>query len=198
MAEAIASKSASPVMYDGWTFAARGDGAVRIVSPSGELVNLTAKQWYRVAASLRPASRLMEGAGLAESTHERYWSKVALPGANGCMLWTAGLDRAGYGQFQRGDRTLKAHQISWWFAYGPLASGLVLDHLCQVRACVAPYHLEAVTQAENARRVGSRSEACRRGHRWDEQEPIQRGSGRECRICRNQGKRLRYELTGQG
>lgn len=136
MTEAIASAFAMPVTQSGWTFIARGDGAVIIVSLSGEYVEMTAKQWHRVAASLQPASRLMDGAGLTESAHVRFWSKVALPDANGCMLWAAGLDRGGYGQFNRGDRTLKAHQVAWWFANGPLPRGLVLDHLCQVRACV--------------------------------------------------------------
>lgn len=32
---------------------------------------------------------------------------------------------------------------------GPIPEGLHLDHLCRVRRCVNPAHLEPVTQAEN-------------------------------------------------
>jgi hypothetical protein len=36
--------------------------------------------------------------------------------------------------------------------YGPVPSGMELDHLCRVKACVNPDHLEPVTHAENMRR----------------------------------------------
>jgi hypothetical protein len=37
---------------------------------------------------------------------------------------------------------------------GPIPEGYQVDHLCRVRTCVSPAHLEAVTQQENLLRQG--------------------------------------------
>ena len=62
----------------------------------------------------------------------------------------------------------RAHRAIYEEMVGPIPDGLVLDHLCSVRNCVNPEHLEPVTQAENARRGAlgrdrSRSR-CKNGH----------------------------------
>lgn len=108
------------------------------------------------------------------------------------MLWLRGLDANGYGQFRLGQRVVKSHQVSWQMAYGAPSPGLEPDHTCNIRSCVRPDHMDWVTHEENARRVAERSDACRRGHRWDEQDPIIHPNGRECRICRNATKRSHY------
>lgn len=81
-----------------------------------------------------------------------------------CWLWTGSCDAAGYGQaFSRRRGTVtKAHRVIWEFCRGPIPAGLELDHLCRVRNCVNPDHLELVTHTENQRRV--RRTHCRRGH----------------------------------
>jgi hypothetical protein len=45
-----------------------------------------------------------------------------------------------------------AHRWSYRYHVGPLIDGLHLDHLCRVRNCVNPYHLEQVTPEINAAR----------------------------------------------
>jgi hypothetical protein len=86
-------------------------------------------------------------AGPAE---DRFWAKVNK--TDTCWLWTGALGGAGYGVFSFERTLIRAHQ----FLAGKAPDGMVWDHLCQVRTCVRPDHLEAVTQSENARRGWAR------------------------------------------
>lgn len=92
------------------------------------------------------------------SAEERFWAKVDkdgpipeyAPHLGPCWVWKASTT-AGYGHFfDKGQRA--AHGWSYEHANGPVPEGLQLDHLCRVRACVRPSHLEPVTHAENLRR----------------------------------------------
>jgi DNA-binding XRE family transcriptional regulator len=65
-----------------------------------------------------------------------------------CHIWTGSLNHAGYGRAWGG----QAHRVAWERANGPVPEGLELDHLCRVRACVNPDHLEPVSRQENMRR----------------------------------------------
>ena len=77
----------------------------------------------------------------------RFWNKVEK--TETCWIWTGAKDTKGYGAFRDSDgRTVRAHR----FSAGEPPRGLVWDHLCRVRNCVNPDHLEAVTQGENVRR----------------------------------------------
>jgi hypothetical protein len=131
---------------------------------------------------------------LTERDEARFRAKVGVPNANGCMLWVKSTDTNGYGQFHLNQRTVKAHLVAWALAYGDFPSGLEPDHLCTVRHCTTPDHLEWVTHAENVRRIALRSEFCRAAlHRWSEQVPLYRGDARECRLCRINRRRARYQ-----
>lgn len=118
-----------------------------------------------------------------------------------CWLWVGALDACGYGVF----RGFRAHRVSWVLANGrQIPPGLTLDHLCRVRACVNPAHLEPVTNRENVMRGESRaarrrrSTHCLHGHLFTPENTLVRyNDERRCRTCENlhhRRKRVNHKL----
>lgn len=69
-----------------------------------------------------------------------------------CWIWIYGRTGSGYGGYPVGRRVVQAHRVIYEREVGPIPEGLELDHLCRVRECVNPDHLEPVTSAQNAYR----------------------------------------------
>ncbi len=121
---------------------------------------------------------------------ERFWAKVDK--SDDCWLWTAGKSANGYGKFKAGPKQVSAHRYAYEQCIGPIPSGLQIDHLCRVRHCVNPVHLEPVTCRENIHRGISFSAQnavkthCPRGHEYTE-DNIYRGTkgDRRCKTCLN-------------
>ncbi len=83
---------------------------------------------------------------------------------DGCWAWTGALFENGYGAFwdTNNDTNVRAHRAAYQLLRGAIPEGLELDHLCRVRHCVNPHHLEAVTRSENLRRSPLLSIAARK------------------------------------
>jgi len=121
--------------------------------------------------------------------------------ADECWIWTGALDTFGYGfvNYQstgcRGQT--KTHRFVYALLVGDIPEGLTLDHLCRVRNCVNPDHLEPVSQQINLLRgdtIAASNAAkthCPRGHALvgDNLVPTGLRKARRCRICARQALR---------
>ena len=126
-----------------------------------------------------------------------FWAKVDKSDPEGCWLWTGALSD-GYGSFGiEGHRTKGAHRYAYETLVGPVPSGLQLDHLCRVRNCVNPDHLEPVTQRENLLRSegaaarNARKTHCENGHPFDDENTSSTNGKRRCRACGRESEQRR-------
>ena len=129
----------------------------------------------------------------AQRWESRFWAKVNK--TETCWLWTASTTTAGYGQFHyEARRMVMAHRMAYELIVGPIPDGLELDHLCRIRRCVNPAHLEAVTRKENVRRglCGAMVTVCPRGHEYTtENTRLDTKGWRRCRTCHRDWERVR-------
>lgn len=133
----------------------------------------------------------------------RFWDRVRTDDESGCWLWTGYIRPAGYGEFWvKGKKA--AHRWAYERFVGPIPEGLQLDHLCRVRHCVNPDHLEPVTNWENTRRgVGFAArryvaEACERsGHPLTGENMYLHEGRRRCKECRRESNRRWWRENGQ-
>lgn len=139
----------------------------------------------------------MPPVGYRGSETERFWRKVCVTAS--CWLWR-GSQTKGYGQFHvegTGHTKVLAHRWAYESLVGSIPILLQIDHLCRVRSCVNPDHMEIVDNRENTRRgvhpapssaIERRNRNhCLRGHQYTEANTYvrkRRGCiSRECRRC---------------
>ena len=144
------------------------------------------------------------------NAEDRFWENVLPEPNSGCWLWAGHGDLCGYGKMHADGWQQMAHRFSYQLHGGVIPDGYEIDHLCSVRCCVNPAHLEPVTSAENKRRTGLRGRArsgnslkthCKYGHPLSGKNLYVRpdGAGRDCMECRRQHQaKLRARRKGVG
>jgi hypothetical protein len=134
---------------------------------------------------------------------DRIWAKIYVCPITGCWLSTYALGRDGYTQVRPpgGGLVRMTHTVVFEALVGPVPPGLQLDHLCRVRCCCNPDHLEPVTGRENLLRGNTFQAAnvakthCPQGHPYDAVNTMMVGknkTNRACRECYRQAWRRRY------
>jgi hypothetical protein len=124
---------------------------------------------------------------------ERFWARVEI--TESCWLWRGVISKNGYGNISKGGYCgppLLAHRVAYEFLTGPIPEKRALDHLCRIRHCVNPAHLEPVTNRENILRgeglaaKNAVATHCKRDHPFTPENTrieIRKG-GRRVRCCR--------------
>lgn len=112
----------------------------------------------------------------------------------GCWVWQSYIMPNGYARLTVDGEVHYAHRFAYEAFVGPIDAGLHIDHLCRVRNCVNPAHLEPVTPKQNINRSPLTSSArthCPQGHVYDAANTYRACGRRYCRAC----KRARREVS---
>jgi hypothetical protein len=124
-----------------------------------------------------------------------WWAKIEI--SNDHWLWNGFANKSGYGIVNLNDSKYYAHRVFYTIFIDSIPEGLHIDHLCRVRNCVNPAHLEAVTQLENNMRIEGNLAVTERHNSYHAKNKsnfyIAFGGGLRCKECRKEYMR-RYRL----
>lgn len=108
----------------------------------------------------------------------------------GCWMWAGATYVNGYGAFWFDQKVTPVHRAAYMIMVDEvIPEGYEIDHLCRVRLCVNPDHLEAVPRNENAARkraVMGVLDFCRAAGHPLTDDNVYRGNGKtrwQCREC---------------
>lgn len=125
---------------------------------------------------------------LTEAERQRFESKIKR--TDSCWQWTGSRAPNGYGLFWLRGRQASAHRLAYESYTGrTIPHDRQIDHLCRVRSCVNPMHLECVTVSENNRRglspLRNRSKThCKSGHPFTPENTWLHKGARYCKECK--------------
>jgi hypothetical protein len=147
------------------------------------------------------------GAYKRKTLKEKFDKKWIIDPETGCWLWIASMKGCGYGAIWSEGTTSLAHRVAYELYRECIPNGLQIDHLCRLRHCVNPWHLEVVTGSVNIQRgllpiLHAQVNFCPQGHEYTEANTYvymrKSSSGRlvhrrMCRECKRNWNKL-YRL----
>lgn len=141
--------------------------------------------------------RFVHGHNGRRAVEVRFFEKVEPEPMSGCWIWIGARHGDEYGTIRFDSmpgKYIGAHRLAYMLLRGPIPPELEPDHLCRLRCCVNPSHLELVTRRNNYLR-GSHPSAethrtgiCANGHEKH---------GRRCGVCDRAGQRRRRQTLRQ-
>lgn len=96
---------------------------------------------------------------------------------SGCWIWMGYVGTGGYAQVHIAGKHWRVHRYLYEQLVGPIPSGLEIDHVCRVKCCVNPAHIEPVTPSQNISRQRASRTHCKRGH------PLNTKLSNWCQVC---------------
>lgn len=136
---------------------------------------------------------------------KRIWDKITPEPNSGCWLWLGAASSANpkigvYGQTYWEGKVESSHRVIYRLLRKSIPQNLDLDHLCRVRLCCNPWHLEAVDRSTNnfrgntgliEREYWKNALTCDRGHPWTADNIVKGPMRRSCKACRRAQQRFR-------
>lgn len=150
---------------------------------------------------IRPLNRIISNEETRENLERRYWPKVSHNKAsNECWEWRAKATHPyGYGRMSAGRGVnLKAHQIAWALANGPIPDGAVVRHRCDNPPCCNPRHLEIGSQADNVNDARTRGRASQPPRMAGEDHPRHKLSSADVTAIREDHRSARLVANDYG
>lgn len=106
------------------------------------------------------------------------------------MLYAGSVNTDGYGIVLANGKQYRAHRVMYENLVGEIPAGLYIDHLCRVRLCINPDHMEPVGNVTNIMRgeapsaQNARKTHCSKGHEFTDSNTHYRNNGwRICKQC---------------
>ena len=191
LAESNAAKTACPSGHpydEGNTYVRPSDGA-RLCR---ECTRARGREAYRRRMASRKQAPPTQPTGVRALDRN-----IGAADASGCWRWGGYVSESGYGVARVDGKSKPAHRAVHVALVGTIPQGLDLDHLCRVRDCVNPDHLEPVTRRVNVLRgVGAgaqnaRKTHCIKGHPLDGDNLVSWARNRLCRECYRERDRIK-------
>ncbi len=107
---------------------------------------------YRRFVNRKYCDQKCMGKAYIRDVWERVENNIERVTESGCWIWVGSLLHDGYARVRIGAKKVLVHRFTYESFCGPIPQGLEIDHLCRVRCCVNPHHLEPVTHLENVLR----------------------------------------------
>ena len=147
-------------------------------------------------------SNIFKVDNLDPKTIKRLFTKISFDEITGCWNWTGNKNQNGYGRVRYLGNKVFVHRLMFAWITGKSLSkiisrdNLIIDHICNNKACCNPDHLRLTTHKVNMLRgtgpsaQNARKKYCKNGHIL----PIEKNASgrRHCQICNTIWAREKY------